>query len=93
MSAEQVSHPYYKVFAWLTALTIAEIAWGVYVQEPRFLLIAGLSILAAIKAAMVGLYYMHLKYEGKVIWAVILFPIILVGVMIAGLLPDAIGYY
>ena len=93
MSAEQVSHPYYKVFAWLTALTIAEIAWGVYVQEPRFLLIAGLSILAAIKAAMVGLYYMHLKYEGKVIWAVIIFPVILVGVMIAGLLPVAIGYY
>jgi cytochrome c oxidase subunit 4 len=93
MSEEQVSHPYYKVFAWLTALTIAEIAWGLYVQEPRFLLIAGLSILAAIKAAMVGLYYMHLKYEGKVIWAVILFPVILVGVMIAGLLPDAIGYY
>ena len=93
MSEEQVSHPYYKVFAWLTALTIAEIAWGLYVQEPRFLLIAGLSILAAIKAAMVGLYYMHLKYEGKVIWAVILFPVILVGVMIAGLLPDAVGYY
>lgn len=93
MSEEHVSHPYYKVFAWLTALTIAEIAWGVYVQEPRFLLISGLAILAAIKAAMVGLYYMHLKYEGKLIWAVIIFPVILVGVMIAGLLPDAIGYY
>ena len=93
MSEEQVSHPYYKVFVWLTALTIAEIAWGLYVQEPRFLLIAGLSIMAAIKAAMVGLYYMHLKYEGKLIWAVILFPVILVGVMIVGLLPDAIGYY
>ena len=93
MSDAQISHPYYKVFAWLTALTIAEIAWGLYVQEPRFLLIGGLAILAAIKVAMVGLFYMHLKYEGKLIWAVIIFPIILVGVMIVGLLPDAIGYY
>jgi cytochrome c oxidase subunit 4 len=84
MSEEQVSHPYYKVFAWLTALTIAEIAWGLYVQEPRFLLIAGLSILAAIKAAMVGLYYMHLRWDrpfnGVVFLGAFLFLFLFIGI-------------
>ena len=49
--------------------------------------------MAAAKAALVGLYYMHLKYEGKLLWLVALFPLTLVIVMIAGFLPDAIAPY
>jgi len=86
-------HPYYKVFAWLTFFTIAEIVWAMPEGMPRWLLIAGLGVMATIKAALVGLYYMHLKYEGRLIWTVIVFPVVLVGVMVAGLLPDAFGYW
>ena len=96
MEAEhaEVSHPYYKVLVALTVLTIFEIAWALpHFGLGRVFLIGGLSIMAAVKAALVGLYYMHLKYEGKVLWVVICFPIVLVVVMIMGLLPDAIGYW
>lgn len=91
---ETAHHPYYKVLVWLTAFTIAEIVWALpHVGLPRGLLIGGLAVMAATKALLVGLYYMHLRYEGKLLWGVILFPCLLVVVMIVGLLPDAIGYY
>ncbi|MCK6461356.1 MAG: cytochrome C oxidase subunit IV family protein [Planctomycetes bacterium] len=89
----QVSHPYYRIFGILTVLTVAEILWVFVVPHSRMMLAAGLGILAAAKAALVGLYYMHLKYEGKLLWVVALFPLTLVIVMIAGFLPDAIAPY
>ena len=91
--SEHVEHPYYKVFGWLTVLTVAEIAWALVFPTQRLLLVTGLGLMAAVKAALVGMYYMHLKYEGKIIWVVIAFPIVLVVVMIAGLLPDSFHYW
>jgi cytochrome c oxidase subunit IV len=89
----QVSHPYYKIFGILTVLTIAEILWVYVVPHSRMMLAGGLGVMAAAKAALVGLYYMHLKYEGKLLWLVALFPLTLVIVMIAGFLPDALAHY
>jgi cytochrome c oxidase subunit 4 len=86
--------PYYKVLVWLTVLTVAEIGWAmVFEDSARGILISGLAAMAAVKAALVGLYYMHLKYEGSMIWIAILFPLLLVVVMICGFLPDALAPY
>ncbi len=89
---EEHAHPYSKVMAVLTFFTILEIGW-VFIPLGRFMLVFGLGAMAAVKAALVGLYYMHLKYESKVLWAVIGFPVVLVGVMVAGLLPDSFPYW
>ena len=94
MSTDHAHAPYYKVLGALTVLTVAEIVWalpavGIY----RVPLLVGLGVMAAIKAALVGLYYMHLKYEGRILWTVILFPIGLVGIMILGLVWDAFHYW
>jgi cytochrome c oxidase subunit 4 len=89
----QASHPYYKIFGVLTVLTIIEIGWARWFHDSRALLACGLGLMAAAKAALVGLYYMHLKYEGKLLWLVALFPLTLVIVMIAGFLPDALAPY
>ncbi|MHC4547465.1 MAG: cytochrome C oxidase subunit IV family protein [Planctomycetota bacterium] len=91
--SDHAAAPYYKVFAWLTAFTVAEIAWAIWFLEFRHVLVIGLGMMAATKAALVGLYYMHLKYERKLIWGVILFPVLLVLVMIVGLLPDSLAPY
>ena len=93
MSSEHVAHPYYKVFAWLTVLTVAEVAWALLLTQQRMLLVSGLGAMAGAKAVLVGMYYMHLKYESRLIWFVIAFPIVLVFVMIAGLLPDSFRYW
>jgi cytochrome c oxidase subunit 4 len=89
----QASHPYYKIFGILTVLTIAEIAWVFVVPHSRALLAGGLGLMAAAKASLVGLYYMHLRYEGRLLWVVALFPVVLVIVMISGFLPDAVAPY
>ncbi|MHC4954472.1 MAG: cytochrome C oxidase subunit IV family protein [Planctomycetota bacterium] len=84
---------YYKIFAWLTFWTLLELGWADWFATKTALLLIGLSIMAGIKASMVGLYYMHLKWETKPIWLIIAFPIVLCIIMIAGLSPDAIGYW
>ena len=92
---EHAPTPYYKVLGWLTVLTAGEIAWAIFFKDPSFriLLIAGLSAMALVKAALVFLYYMHMKYETKVLWFVMAFPVILVCVMVAGFLPDSFHYW
>jgi len=87
---------YYWIFGWLTAWTALELGWASWFgspDDPRWLLLGGLGVMAAIKASLVGLYYMHLKWEGKLIWIAILSPVVLSAIMIIGLLPDAIGYW
>ena len=39
-------------------------------------------LIASVKAGIVGLFFMHLKYENPVIWIYVLFPIILLAIMI-----------
>lgn len=87
---------YYWIFGWLTLWTALELGWASWFgspDDPRWLLLSGLGLMAAVKASLVGLYYMHLKWEGKLIWIAILSPVVLSAVMIIGLLPDAIGYW
>lgn len=90
---EHAPSPYYKIFAWLTAFTVAEIAWAFWLVDFRLVLVIGLGMMAATKAALVGLFYMHLKYERGLLWGVILFPLLLVAVMVIGFLPDALFPY
>ncbi len=81
MTKAQDTHPqpnYIAVFGWLTLLTAVEVAFS-YVQNifpsleamglAQGLLRAGLiTVLVAIavaKAALVGLFFMHLKYDSR----------------------------
>lgn len=62
-------HPYMKVFGWLVILTIievtpimTEILFG-FSPVPHFIWVPVLLVLAVIKASLVALYYMHLRYD------------------------------
>ena len=84
---------YYKIFAWLTFWTLLELGWAEWFHASAIVLILGLALMAGIKASLVGLYYMHLKWETKPLWFAIAFPVVLCIVMVIGLLPDAVGYW
>ncbi len=92
---EQEHHdpPYYKILGVLTALTAVELFWPVWFPQAPIMLILGLSVMAGAKALLVAMYYMHLKFESKVLWFVMAFPVILAIIMVAGFLPDAVGYH
>lgn len=90
MSGHATVRTYLRVFALLGVLTVVEILVPMS-PLPKLLLVTALGVLAAWKASYVGLYYMHLKYESKLLWAVIGLPLFLVMVIVAGFLPDALG--
>ena len=80
---------YLMVFFWLFVLTVLEIAVTyLHAALGRFVVGCMLVLLAATKASMVGLYYMHLVHEKKTLTYIALTPAILCVFLILMLLPD-----
>ncbi len=81
-------HPnYIGVFWWLLALTIIEV--GVIFLPIAKLLIAILLVgLALTKAALVAMYFMHLKFERRTLAVVAITPLLLCVLLVFALLPD-----
>ena len=60
------AHPqprYMLIFWWLLGLTIAEVLLATHLQIPEASKILLLVSLAIVKALLVALYFMHLKFE------------------------------
>jgi len=89
-TAEQLAHEqrrYLQVFAWLAVLTALEIA-VIYMPIPRFAIGLMLVVLAATKASLVALFYMHLSVERRTLTYIALTPAILCVLLVFALLPD-----
>ncbi len=56
---------YMAIFWWLLGLTIVEIGWAILPHHSRLVLAGGIVTMAVIKAVLVALYFMHLKFERK----------------------------
>ena len=78
---------YLAIFWWLFGLTVVEVSYSVFTHPPKIALITVLVGLAVIKATMVALFFMHLKFERKslgIIFAsTLILGVILVSVGIA----------
>jgi cytochrome c oxidase subunit IV len=57
---------YMAIFWWLLGLTIAEVAWAVIPHRSELVLASGIVGMAIIKAVLVALYFMHLKFERRI---------------------------
>lgn len=81
-------HPkYMNIFWWLLGLTIVEVA--VAIPEYAILLKAILLIgLACGKAALVAIYFMHLKFERKTLAAIVITPFVICVFLVIMLMPD-----
>jgi cytochrome c oxidase subunit IV len=78
---------YIAVFWWLAALTILELG-VIYMPVHRLAILILLVVLAITKAALVALYFMHLKFEPRTLGLVALSPFILCVFLILMLMPD-----
>lgn len=78
---------YMGVFWWLLGLTIAEVAVA-YAGLPKLIMVILLVGMAFTKAAMVALYFMHLKFERATLTWIALTPLILCIFLSLMLLPD-----
>ncbi len=86
--------PYYAVFIALVALTgftiwVADFVEDHHVSHKWAFIIA--MAIASCKATMVGLYFMHLKFETRSLLIVVAVPLVLTLVLVGMLSPDIGG--
>ena len=87
---------YMAIFWWLLGLTIAEIGWAVMPHHSELVLAGGIVALAIVKAVLVAMYFMHLKFErrtmGILFASTLILGMILVSVGIGELVLPRPGY-
>ena len=90
MSASHKEPNYMAVFFLLAVLTAIEIG-VVYLPTTKMIIAILLVGLALGKAALVAMYFMHLKFEKRTLGIIALTPLILCTLLIIALLPDLTG--
>jgi cytochrome c oxidase subunit 4 len=81
---------YVAIFGLLVALTVVTVIVAfVHLNSELTKVLVALTI-ASIKAAFVALYFMHLKFEGKLIYLILLIPVFLCLVLVIALIPDIV---
>jgi cytochrome c oxidase subunit 4 len=86
--AEQHREPnYIGVLVWLAVLTLAEIAVVLlgFPKLPKVILLVGMALS---KAALVALYFMHLKFERSTLMIIAFTPLLICSFLVFMLFPD-----
>lgn len=78
---------YYKVFFGLLLFTIVTFFVSKAIEN-KFATVVSVLLIATVKATLVGMFFMHLKFEGKWKYVMLVPTCILAIVMICALLPD-----
>src|SRR6266550_5379260 len=79
---------YFAIFATLVILTIVTVAVAFYRFENEVVNLLLALLVASIKATLVAMFFMHLKFEGKLIYLIFCVPLILCVLLICALIPD-----
>src|SRR5260221_14416943 len=79
---------YLAVFGLLVALTIVTVAVAVFQIKSEVTKVLLALTIATIKASAVVLYFMHMKFEGKLIYLILLVPLTFCILLVVSLLPD-----
>ncbi len=77
---------YAKIFVALLVLTVLTV--GVTRLDFGSMNIVIAMFIASIKAMLVALFFMHLKFERMTTWIYAVFPLVLLGIMMAGIFVD-----
>jgi cytochrome c oxidase subunit IV len=79
---------YIAIFGTLVVLTAITV--GVYFLHPSSEIVKVLLalLIASTKAILVAYFFMHLKFEGKLIYTIFIVPLILCVLLVVALIPD-----
>ena len=86
--AAEVHAPYMKVWAALAVFTAVEYFYAFIFKDLFLILLLGLLLWAAIKAGLVGWFFMHLKFEGPWVYMLIIPAFVLAAVLVLACTPD-----
>ena len=87
MTDHHIEPNYMKVFYWLGVLTVIEIG-VIYMPIAKLIIAFMLVSMALAKASLVGMYFMHLKFERRTLGMIALTPLVLCTLLIFALVPD-----
>lgn len=79
---------YIRVFLALLVFTILEYVYAMLTQSHFLALVLGLVALAVTKAVLVALFFMHLKFEGRWVYLLLLPAGALATALVLALVPD-----
>src|SRR6266850_5958186 len=91
MATAEHKHPnYMAIFWWLAVLTVLEILIVLPWFRPENKLVVGvlLCALALGKAAIVAMYFMHLRFEARTLGLIAVTPLVIATLLVFVLLPD-----
>ncbi len=80
--------PYMRIWAILAILTGVEYFYALIFKDHFAILVLGLVSLALVKACMVGWYFMHLKFERKWVYILIIPACVMAVFLTLALCPD-----
>jgi len=83
-------HPnYVAVWAWLVLLLIISVS-AVYLPFSQGITVTFIFIVAAVKAYLVAVNFMHLKFEESLVRYIAAIPVILFIILVLTLIPDMV---
>jgi cytochrome c oxidase subunit 4 len=82
--------PYFLIFSLLIVLTVITVAIALKRFENELVNVLLALLVASVKASLVALYFMHLKFEGKLIYLIVGVPLCLCVLLVVALIPDVI---
>ena len=86
MTGDQRRPNYFLIWVWLVLLVIVSISASLVLPKSAALFL--IFFVAMIKALLVVLNYMHLKYEKPFLYAFAIVPLLIVAILILALFPD-----
>ena len=90
MSAHVNRKEYWTIFAALTVLTVLEVGLVYVPGIAKGLMLSALVLLAVAKAALVGLFFMHLRHETRGLRLTVAIPLATPAVYALVLIADAV---
>jgi len=83
--------PYFIIFWVLVALTAVTVYVAIRYRFKNELVNVLLALLiASIKGLCVAMFFMHLKFEGKLIYLIFIVPLLLCVLVVCALIPDVL---
>jgi cytochrome c oxidase subunit IV len=76
------------IIVWITLIILTAVTWGVSYINLGIGNVAVALFIASVKAALVALFFMHLRYENRLVWAFALLPLFFLALIIFGTLSD-----
>lgn len=82
------THPNYTtIWFWLLGLALGSVLVGLLPLPHQFTIVL-IFAAATVKALLVALYYMHMRFEHLLIYGLVIFPLLLFAILLCVLFPD-----